>query len=92
MHDDDIEAVAAWQESNPLRLWRQARGLSLRKAGPLIGVSFNSLENWEQGQYFPTLDSMGRIAAATGMHDIAARWLAWWAKHPAHPVDTAAIT
>lgn len=42
-------------QSLPAKLarWRKARGLSQSQAAPLLGVTLDTLQNWEQGRSTP---------------------------------------
>jgi hypothetical protein len=84
-----LNALETWRESNPLRLWREAqidaegKPMSMRLAAPLIGTNFNSVQDWEQGQYLPSPESMRKLVEATGILDLPSRWDEWWRAKPA---------
>jgi ribosome-binding protein aMBF1 (putative translation factor) len=77
---DRLAAMEAWQAENPLRVWRDRQGLSMRQAAPLIDTNFNSIQDWEQGQYVPNAESFRKIQRATGITE--GDWQRW---HDAKP-------
>lgn len=50
-----------------LREARQAAGLTLRKAGDLIGVSFVTVQLWETAKTTPKSNRLAAIAKAYGL-------------------------
>lgn len=50
-----------------LREARQAAGLTLRKAGDLIGVSFVTVQLWETAKTIPKSNRLPAIAKAYGL-------------------------
>ena len=50
-----------------LREARQAAGLTLRKAGDLIGVSFVTVQQWEMATTSPMVNRLPAIAKAYGL-------------------------
>lgn len=77
---DQLSRLAVWQDENPLRAWRERHRISMRKAAPLIGTNFNSVQDWEQGQYAPRDESMEKIAEVTGV--TREDWDEWLERKP----------
>jgi transcriptional regulator with XRE-family HTH domain len=50
-----------------LRLLRQAKHLSLKAVGAMVGVSDNTISRWERGVYQPSSVEAERYAAALGV-------------------------
>lgn len=51
--------------SHPLRVWRQARGLTLDALGRQLGVSKHALSNYETGRRFPRPATLAAITRIT---------------------------
>lgn len=76
------EAIAEWCDANPLRVWRSRNNLSLRRIAQLIGTNYNSVHDWEQGQYDPRPESMRRITACTNGDVTGVEWAKWRSTNP----------
>ncbi len=65
-------AIEKWQEENPLRAWRKAsqRDYSIRVVAQMLGVSFNSVMNWEQGHYPPRPVNFAKLTLLTGNEEM----------------------
>lgn len=74
--------VEEWQNRNPLRAWRLARNFSIRATGAMLGVSHNSVLDWEHGLAYPNEASFAKIAKLTSLSNIEAVWAAWRAERP----------
>lgn len=49
-----------------LKLWREARGLSVHEVAQLSGVAPSTLYEWERGAYFPSLGPLVRLLEVLG--------------------------
>ncbi len=58
------------QTDRPLRIVRQAQGLSLRKAADRAGLDPGHLSRVERGQGGLSLDSLARLASVLGLRDL----------------------
>ena len=66
-----------------LREWRAAKGLTLKDAANLLGVSVSGLSDLERGQYWPQVELIVKIEGVTqGDVDVADHFAAWRAAHP----------
>lgn len=61
-----------------LTSWRRSRGLSLRKAASVLGVSHSTLLALERGQRSLTTTTARKIAPALGLRD----WRLLFEAHP----------
>src|SRR6266516_1940876 len=52
--------------ASQLRKLREAAGLSQPALAERAGISFDSIQNWEQGRTRPRLEALGRLARALG--------------------------
>lgn len=78
------DKIRAWVEENPLRVWRKKNGLAMMDVASGTGLAFSSIQQHEQGGYFPNEESMDTYAAAM---DIASanlhrKWKAWYDRRP----------
>lgn len=78
------EQLTDWIESNPLRRWRHRQELSMMDASALLGVGMSSVQHWEQGAYYPSDDSVDKLAVAMKVKSdtLARNWKSWYAKKP----------
>jgi DNA-binding XRE family transcriptional regulator len=58
---------------NPLKVWREYRGFTLRALAAKIGISSAAVSKIETGKSQPTVATLGKLAAALGcdMEDLA---------------------
>lgn len=58
---------------NPLKVWREYRGFTLRALAAEIGISSAAVSKIETGKSRPTVATLGKLAAALGcdMEDLA---------------------
>lgn len=80
----DRDAVKAWVNSNPLRVWRFAhepRRLSILEAAELVGVGMSMIQMYERGVHKPGPSKTDRLASLLGT-DWSDRWDAWLAARP----------
>lgn len=49
-----------------LKALREALGYSQEEFGNLVGVTKQAVSRWEAGEVVPNLDSLAKIASATG--------------------------
>lgn len=66
-------AVAAWIETNPLRVWRTDRGMTIAYAAKLLGVTTVAIGHWETGIRLPspvTRRRLRRHLTETGARDV----------------------
>ena len=58
---------------NPLKVWREYRGFTLRALATEIGISSAAVSKIETGKSRPTVATLGKLAAALGcdMEDLA---------------------
>lgn len=58
---------------NPLKVWREYRGFTLRALATEIGISSAAVSKIETGKSHPTVSTLGKLAAALGcdMEDLA---------------------
>ena len=78
------DAVTAWQEQNPLRLWRlrqHPEGWSRALLARQLKVSHTAVGTWETGKRLPMVDAVAKIEALTGIS--ATQWMQWYEKRPA---------
>jgi hypothetical protein len=77
-------ALHAWQEANPLRLWRTKQppeGWTRAVLARQLGVSHTAVASWENGTRLPLADALAKIEELTGIS--ATKWMAWYKKKPA---------
>lgn len=60
----DMATITFRQEK--LRALREALGYSQDEFGKLVGVTKQAISQWEAGTTVPSLESLARIASATG--------------------------
>jgi len=76
--------MTAWQEQNPLRLWRLSQhpeGWSQSLLARQLKVSHTAVGMWETGKRLPMVDAVAKIEALTGIS--ATQWMQWYDKRPA---------
>jgi DNA-binding XRE family transcriptional regulator len=58
---------------NPLKVWREFRGFTLRALAAEIGISSAAVSKIETGKSHPSVATLGKLAAALGcdMEDLA---------------------
>jgi len=58
---------------NPLKVWREYRGFTLRALATEIGISSAAVSKIETGKSHPSVATLGKLAAALGcdMEDLA---------------------
>jgi DNA-binding XRE family transcriptional regulator len=58
---------------NPLKVWREYRGFTLRALAAEIGISSAAVSKIETGKSHPSVATLGKLAAALGcdMEDLA---------------------
>jgi DNA-binding transcriptional regulator YiaG len=78
------ERLTDWIELNPLRKWRHRQELSMMDASALLGCGMSSVQHWEQGAYYPSDDSIDKLAGAMQVQGdtLARSWKQWYAKKP----------
>lgn len=67
---------AAWRERNPLRIWRVERRMSQGDVALRLGVSRQSVANWEEGVCDPTLHLKNLELMMKAKH-ILQKWRRW---------------
>jgi ribosome-binding protein aMBF1 (putative translation factor) len=75
--------LTAWQQQNPLRLWRLKQppeGWNRSLFARQINVSHTAVGSWEKGERLPSLDAFAKIEKLTGIK--SAEWMAWIEKKP----------
>jgi transcriptional regulator with XRE-family HTH domain len=72
---------AEWQEANPLRKWREERGVSRRNAAVRLDIHTVTAMAWERGKSYPVAGNMAKLARLLG-DDVEARWTKWWELRP----------
>ena len=50
-----------------LRLWRQSKGVPLKRVAADLGVSISVISAWENGEYFPSAAHLEQLAAYAGI-------------------------
>ena len=67
---------AAWRERNPLRIWRVERRMSQGDVALHLGVSRQSVANWEEGVCDPTLH-WANLELMMKVKHIPQKWRRW---------------
>lgn len=74
-----------WRSQNPLRRWREPRGLSQGVVALMLipQVSRQSVANWEQGVSDPdqNWDALARLMRTSGRR-LRVKWVEWRAACP----------
>lgn len=78
------EALEHWRERNPLLLWRKRHKFTMADVTGMAGVSFSSVQLWQNGSNTPTSESIEKLA---NMMDITPAnllrmWNAWLEERP----------
>jgi ribosome-binding protein aMBF1 (putative translation factor) len=76
-------ALVAWQEQNPLRLWRlqqSPEGWKRSVMARQLNVSHTAVASWEDGKSLPMADACARIEKLTGISSV--NWMEWYEKKP----------
>jgi len=71
-----------WLASNPLWRWRIATSREAREVEDMIRAPRGRVRAWEMGEAVPTGAEFRRLAALTGIGDLAARWAEWMRARP----------
>lgn len=77
------DALAAWQDQNPLRVWRLKQPpepWKLSVIARLVGKSHTAVGSWERGERLPVLDGFAKIEEISGI--TARQWMDWFKKKP----------
>jgi ribosome-binding protein aMBF1 (putative translation factor) len=77
------DGLTAWQEQNPLRLWRlnqPPEGWKRSVLARQIEVSHTAVGNWERGERLPVIDAFAKIEKLTGI--TSAEWMEWFERKP----------
>ncbi len=77
------DALTAWLEENPLRVWRLKRppeGWNRSVLARQLGVSHTAVGSWETGKRLPMADAIAKIESLTGI--TATRWMNWFNRKP----------
>lgn len=77
------DALARWQELNPLRQWREAQppeGWTRAVLARQLDVSHTAVTLWENGMRLPLVDAVARIEELTGI--TATKWMEWYHTMP----------
>jgi len=61
----DVPLVAVFAAR--LRLWRQSKGIPLKRVAADLGVSISVISAWENGEYFPSAAHLEQISAYAGI-------------------------
>jgi transcriptional regulator with XRE-family HTH domain len=82
-----VQAIEAWIKTNPLRRFRHEHRMTEYEVAVTLGVSSNSIRNWERGASRPKASYMARVAGLLGMRhgDAEHEWSAWYLKRPLLP-------
>lgn len=64
--------------ASPLKLWREARGLTLEAAAAPLGVTGVTFNRWELGEREPDFAAMAAIEDMTGGAITPNMLVAWW--------------
>jgi ribosome-binding protein aMBF1 (putative translation factor) len=75
--------LTAWQEKNPLRLWRLAQhpeGWNQSVLARQLKVSHTAVGTWERGERLPVVDAFAKIEKLTGITSV--QWMEWYDKKP----------
>ncbi len=77
------EGLSAWQEKNPLRLWRLKQppeGWNRSVLARQLEVSHTSVEAWEKGKRLPVVNAFAKIEKLTGIN--SQQWMDWFDSRP----------
>jgi ribosome-binding protein aMBF1 (putative translation factor) len=77
------DSLTAWQEQNPLRLWRQKQppeGWNRSVLARQLEVSHTAVASWENGTRLPLVDAFAKIEKLTGI--TATQWMEWHNRKP----------
>ena len=76
------ERFAEWRQSNPLRQWREANGVSVASVAAATGVSLNMVVKWENGSNTPSTETMQAVAELMGVPkaELEQAWAGWRAQ------------
>jgi ribosome-binding protein aMBF1 (putative translation factor) len=77
------DALTAWHEENPLRMWRLRQppeGWSRSLLARQLKVSHTAVGSWETGKRLPMVDAVAKIEKLTGI--TATQWMEWYDCRP----------
>jgi transcriptional regulator with XRE-family HTH domain len=77
------DALTAWNEQNPLRLWRfrqPPEGWNRSVLARQLGVSHSAVGAWETGKRLPLVDAFAKIEKLTGITSV--QWMEWYGGRP----------
>lgn len=79
-----VQQHKAWQERNPLRIWRKRNDCTLQAAASLLGVNAKSIQLWESGSTQPIERNIELIATLLKLRPatLAKKWAVWSASAP----------
>lgn len=80
--NEQVEAMRDWIEFNPLRIWRQEKGVSMRMAASMMDKNLHTIQSWEHGIAWPSDSSMEDIIEVTKDDNMAHKWIQWHSRKP----------
>jgi DNA-binding XRE family transcriptional regulator len=77
------ERRRAWIEKNPLRVWRKGQGLAMMDVAASLNIAFSSVQQHEQGGYFPehTIEKYAKVMRVP-VDQLSTEWNDWLAQAP----------
>lgn len=74
---DRLKELYAIQRRNPLREWRREHDVTQGSVSALIGVSLNTVRNWETGANEPTNGHFVVMSELLERPELRQEWQAW---------------
>jgi transcriptional regulator with XRE-family HTH domain len=74
--------ILAWRERCPLTRWRSSRRFSRPDIAAMVGVSEQTIRNWEMGLGLPTAEHLAALAAVVEADDFPEAWAVWVRERP----------
>lgn len=73
---------SVWLSQNPILVWRKEIELTREVVGAMIGVTAQTLKNWEIGQFTPNQDNWATLSKVIARTTIEQEWKTWKAQRP----------
>lgn len=76
------DKVNEWKKRNPIRIWRNGEGVSLRDCAGILGVNTWTLQSWETGSAFPNRENIALLIETTKNENLYTELRDWWKEGP----------
>lgn len=77
-----MKTIADWKAQNPLILARSAQKVSQAYLAVVVGVSVQTIQNWEYRGSRPSEPNMKRLMATLEVYDLDNQWNRWEGQKP----------